>query len=323
MQIRSPSLVELHAFLAVARTGSFRKAAEALCVTQGAVSRAVLRLEAELGQAVFERAASGVQLTPAGQRLKALTEKPVAALEDAARQLRVAPERMRLRLSVVTSLGNLWLMPRLDDFHQRHPEVELEFRQFHHDEHFTRDDVDLWVYPKVSAQLVWPRQVSAEYLIGREIVAVCTPERARGVRDVQQLLAQPMLYHSNYPENWDLWVATAGGEMPARRRGTGFDLVVNLIEAARAGMGVAVVQRCMVEADLAAGRLVAPVDATASTGRGYYLCRRRAQPVHAAADLFADWLRAQARGAAPATASSLRRPAPPGPPRRPRLSRSA
>src|SRR5688572_27006227 len=138
MPIQSPSLVELHAFLAVVRTGSFRKAADELCVTQAAVSRAVARLEEELGQDVLRRSASGVTLTPAGAELRKLTEKPVAALEAAALRLRKKTERQRLRLSVVTSLGSLWLMPRLENFRQQHPEVEIEFRQYYHDEDFTR-----------------------------------------------------------------------------------------------------------------------------------------------------------------------------------------
>jgi LysR family glycine cleavage system transcriptional activator len=295
MPIRSPSLVELHAFLAVARTGSFRKAADELCVTQAAVSRAVLRLEAELGQDVLHRTAGGVTLTPAGQAMRKLVEKPVAALEAAAVRLHRKPERLRLRLSVITSLGTLWLMPRLEDFRERHPEVDIEFRQYHHNEDFTRDDVDLWIENRLTATSQWPRQISARYLTGKEIVAVCAPRLAKRVHTAAQLLAQPQLYHSNYPGNWALWAAAAGEPVPAKPKGTGFDLVLNLIEAARAGMGVAVVQLCMVEDDLASGRLVMPVDVSASTGRGYYLCRRRAQGAHAAADLFADWLVEQAR----------------------------
>ncbi|ROZ72117.1 LysR substrate-binding domain-containing protein [Ramlibacter sp. WS9] len=293
MPIRSPSLVELHAFLAVARTGSFRKAADELCVTQAAVSRAVLRLEEDLGQDVLQRSAGGVTLTPAGLELRKLVGKPVAALEAAAVKLRKKPERLRLRLSVITSLGTLWLMPRLEDFRERHPEVEIEFRQYHHDEDFTRDDVDVWIDTKRNERQ-WPRQVSARYVIGGEIVAVCTPKLAKGVRTAQQLLAQPLLYHSNFPDNWPLWASTAGASMPVKPKRTGFDLVLNLIEAARSGMGVAVVQECMVEADLASGRLVMPVPVSASTGRGYHLCRRRAQGAHPAADLFSEWVLAQA-----------------------------
>jgi DNA-binding transcriptional LysR family regulator len=288
MPIRSPSLVELHAFLAVARTGSFRQAAQALYVTQAAVSRAVLRLEEQLGADVVERSSTGVRLTPEGSELRKRTEKHVAALEDAALHLRRTPERLRLRLSVVPSLGTLWLLPRLEAFRVRHPEVEIEFRQYHHDEDFLREDVDVWIALKRAA---WPRQVAASYIVGREIVAVCAPALARGVRTAADLVALPALYHSNYQDNWSLWARAVGAALPAKRRGTGFDLVLNLIEAARAGMGVAVVQQCMVEPDLASGRLVMPVPGAASTGRGYYLCRRRALGPHPAAELFAQWLR--------------------------------
>jgi DNA-binding transcriptional LysR family regulator len=307
MPIRSPSLVELHAFLAVARSGSFRKAAEQLCVTQAAVSRAVLRLEQELGLDVLTRSGAGVRLTAGGEELRRRVEKPLAALEAAAVHLRRGSDRMRLRLSVVPSLGNLWFMPRVEDFRARHPEVELELRQYHHDEDFLRDDVDLWIALKDPARRQWPRQLAASYLVGREIVAVCAPRRARAIGSAADLLAQPLLYHSSYRDNWALWAHAVGASLPARWRGTGFDLVINLIEAARAGMGVAVVQACMVEADLAAGRLVMPVPGSASTGRGYWLCRRRALGAHPAADLFTDWVKTQAAASVPVGPVSRRR----------------
>lgn len=300
MPIRSPSLVELHAFLAVADTGSFRKAAERMFVTQAAVSRAVMRLEEQLGVDVFARSGAGVRLTPAGDELRRLVAQPVAALEQAATRLQRSPDRLRLRLSVVTSLGNLWLMPRLEDFRARHPEIELEFRPYQREDDFLREDVDLWIALKRQARQGWPRQVATEYLVGREIVVVGAPRFAH-LRTARELMAQPLLYHSSYPENWTLWARALGAELPPDWRGTGFDLVVNLIEAARGGMGVAVVQKCMVEADLAAGRLVMPVPGAASTGRGYYLCRRRAMGAHPAAERFAQWLLAQATASEPAS----------------------
>lgn len=296
MRIHSPSLVELHAFLAVVRTGNFRKAAEALCVTQGAISRAVLRLEASLGQAVLHRSTTGVVPTPVGQELRRLAEKPIADLESAAQLLRHRPDRQRLRLSVITSISNLWLMPRLEGFRREHPDIELELRRYHHDEDLTqRDDVDLWIVVRRSATHRWSRQISAQYLIGKEIVAVCTPETAQRVTTPESLFSLPLLYHSGYPDNWAVWAQAAGVTMPERWNGTGIDLVVNVVEAARAGMGVAVVQKCMIEADLRSGRLVMPFDTVASTGRGYYMCRRRAQDGHLAADLFSRWALAQAK----------------------------
>nr|WP_255520198.1 LysR substrate-binding domain-containing protein [Ramlibacter aurantiacus] len=287
-------MVELHAFLAVARCGSFRSAADALAVTQAAVSRAVQRLEAQLGFEVFARTGGGVRLTPQGEDLRARTERHVTALEAAALAVRRQPERLRLRLSVAPSIGHLWLLPRLEGFRALHPEVAIEFRQYHHEETFERDDVDLWIALKARAQQRWPRQIAADYLIGREIVAVCAPRRAARIHGAAQLLEQPLLYHSNYPDNWSLWAQAVGASLPAGWHGTGFDLVMNLVEAVRADMGVAVVQRCMVEADLASGRLVTPVPQAASTGRGYYLCRRRAVAAHPAGERFAQWLRQEA-----------------------------
>lgn len=296
MALRSPSLVELHAFVAVARSGSFRRAADGLHVTQAAVSRAVLRLEEQLGVDVLTRSGAGVRLTDAGAQLLRRVEKPLAALEQAAAELQRRPDRLRLRLSVVTSLGNLWLLPRLEDFRARHPEVELEFRQYHHDEDFQREDVDLWIALKPQRGRAWPRQVAAQYLVGREIVAVCAPALGGRIRSAADLVRQPLLYHSNYPDNWTLWAQAVGVQLPPAWRGTGFDLVMNLIEAARSGMGVAVVQKCMVEGDLAAGRLAMPVAGAASTGRGYYLCRRRSLGAHPAAERFSEWVMEQAGG---------------------------
>ncbi len=295
MLARIPTIVELQSFLAVAHCGSFRQAAEQLFVTQAAVSRAVLRLEEDLGADLFTRSGAGVRMTPAGEELRRLVDKPVAALEKAAVQFRRRTERLRLRIAVVTSLGHLWLMPRLEDFRARHPQIEVEFRQYERDEDFLREDVDLWIALKRKPQQRWPRQVAAQYLIGKEIVAVCTPKVATGIRTAAQLLAKPLLYLTSFPDNSALWAQAVGARLPAHWRGTGFDLVINLVEAARAGMGVAVVQQCMVEQDLASGRLVMPVAGVGSTGRGYYLLHRRALGAHAAAEAFSDWVKQQAR----------------------------
>lgn len=290
MPPRSPSLVELHAFLAVARTGSFRKAAEELCVTQAAVSRAVLRLEETLGVEVLERSGNGVQLTAEGLELRRRIEQPVAQLQEAMTGFGQRAERLRLRLAVVTSFNHLWLMPRLDDFRREHPEVDLEFRPYVREEDFLRDDVDLWIVNKRKEHQQWPRHIAAQYLMGREMAVACTPAMAGALRTPDEVLAGPLLYNSAFPENWAQWARAAGTELPAAWRGTGFDLVINLLEAARAGMGAALVPRCFLDADLDTGRLVIPVPTLLKTGRGYFLCRRRARSAHPAADFFTDWL---------------------------------
>lgn len=186
-------------------------------------------------------------------------------------------------------------MPRLEDFRRSHPEIALEFRQYRHDEDFTRDDVDLWIDVKRRPRQQWPRHITARYLIGRDIVEVCSPARARGILSAADVLRQPLLYHSAHPENWSVWARAARLELVPLQLSCGFDLVINMVDAARAGMGIAVVQECMVREDLQSGKLVSPIGIRASTDRGYYLCARRSQVAHPASDRFSDWLQQQMR----------------------------
>lgn len=288
--LRTPSLIELQAFLAVARAGSFSKAAEMLCVTQAAVSRSVMRLEQTIGQDVFQRGMGGVVLTSAGRNLMQLVEGPVAAIQSATASVQHRPERSKLRMTVVTSFGYLWLMPRVSSFRSQNPDIDLELRQYHSNDDFTREDVDLWIELKRTSNASWPRQISARYLIGREVIPVCTPDIAARIRSAEDLLAEPLLYHSSHPENWSTWARKARIALRSESLTTGFDSVLNLVSGGLAGSGVALVQHCMIEDELRSGRLVAPVPISASTGRGYYLCRRRSLGPHMAADRFEQWV---------------------------------
>lgn len=297
MRFQSPSLPELHAFLAVCQLGSFRQAAETLCVTQVAVSRAVQRLEQRLECNLLDRSSTPVQPTPRGREFQALVENHVAGLESAIGQFGVRPVRRKLRVSVVPTLCTRWLVPRLEQFRAQHPGTEIELRQFHHDENFARDDVDLWIRVRRSAA-AWPRGVRARYLLGREMVPACTPAVARALREPRDLLKATLLHHTNYPENWGLWLKKAGGVDAAPRLGQGFDLGNNLVVAACAGMGVILIQPTLIEAELASGQLVMPFAQPVDTGRGYYLCSRAALARNDALDSFTRWLEKEARASA-------------------------
>lgn len=290
MKFRAASLVELHAFLGVCRAGTIRQAAEQLCVTQAAVSRAVLRLERRLGCTLFDRSAQGVVPNAQARALRERIEPSLVELERVFSELGVADaKRHALRLSVVPTLGTRWLMPRLQSFQALHPEVGVELRQFHHDEDFQRDDVDIWVALKRPGRR-WPRGLSTQYLLGREITPVCTPAIAARLRAPDGLLKQVLLHHTNYPDNWRLWLAAANVGIARLELGSGFDLAHHLIAAAAAGMGVAVLQPCLIERELASGELVLPFDLRVSTGRGYYLCTRRAADGKPAVEAFARWI---------------------------------
>lgn len=297
MKFRAPSLTELHAFLAVCRHGSFRQAAEDLCVTQAAVSRAVQRLEQHLGDCrLFDRSPKGVVLSEQGLQLRQLTERHVTALESATAQFMQPRAPGKLRLSVIPTLGTKWLLPRLPRFQAQHPQLDIEMRQFRHDEDFSRDDVDVWIDVKRPRRR-WPTRLQASYLLGRDIVPVCAPAVLPRLKQPQDLAHEVLLHHTNFPDNWARWAHFAGlvGEL---RLGPGYDLSMNLIFAAKEGVGIAITQPCLIERELQTGELVIPFALPVSTGRGYFLCIDKGRPTSPGQQAFIQWVQEEARQAA-------------------------
>jgi LysR family transcriptional regulator, glycine cleavage system transcriptional activator len=293
MRIRSPSLPELHAFVAVVETGGFSRAASRLSVTQGAVSRSVLRLEARLGIALLERSPSGVRATEAGKSYYARVQPAVTALEAAVPAGAQESQRRLLRVSAIPTLGMRWLVPRLPSFYAAHPEVQILFQPYRREDDLLRDDVDCWLVARPSASSRWPRHVRATYIVGREIVPICHPSVAGRIRAPGDVLRFPLLHHSGFPQNWALWCQAQRVDTRAIKLAAGFDLAAGLIEAVVANMGIAVVQRCLIEREIAEGKLVVPLPLAVSTGRGYYLCVPRAREDAGMPVDFRAWLLAQ------------------------------
>jgi LysR family transcriptional regulator, glycine cleavage system transcriptional activator len=292
MKFQSPSLPELHAFLTVFELGSFRKAASVLCVTQAAVSRAVLRLEERLGCSLFDRTAFGIMPTARGREFQSLVQSPVAALENSIMRFGGRSKDSKLRVSVITTLSTRWLVPRLASFHATHPQISVELRKYQPTDDFSRDDVDLWIDIKRFGNS-WPRGFKTHYLLGKEITPVCTPEIAKRLRQPHDLLRETLLYHTGFPNNWPLWLAKAQVTNAQPTLGQGFDTGNNLIVAACAGIGIPVIHPCLIENELANGQLVRPFSILASTGRGWYACYKSSLAQNSAVLAFVVWLQKQ------------------------------
>lgn len=293
MRIRSPSLHELHAFATTARLGSFSKAAELLCVTQGAISRAVARLEQHLDQSLLRRRPRGTELTPAGRDYLELIEPALQTLESAAVAQRAPEATTRLRISVAPTLATKWLIPRLPDWQALHPQITLSLAPYRRAEDFAAAEVDAWLRP---GEDQWPAGIAADYIVGREIVPICRPQDLRGrhaLREPADLLTRPLLYHSNYPDNWRLWLEAVGVPATELKPSADFEQVAMLVQAVMAGLGVAVVQRCLIAEELAAGRIAIPFDRPVQIARGYMLCTRKSSQSQRALRSLRQWLLAQ------------------------------
>jgi DNA-binding transcriptional LysR family regulator len=265
-----------------------------LCVTQGAVSRAISRLEAHFGQPLMHRNAHGLTLTETGRRLYDGTLGPLQQIESLSAGLRANDRRLRLTLSTVPTLASAWLVPRLSDFHARHPDIQLSFAAYRRNEDFSGETPDASILSGMPEQ--WPGW-QVDYVIGRELVVICHParlaaRRAQGLWDTPAgLLGEPLLYHSNGMDNWAQWLAAAGVPRASVQLSNGFDQVSILVRAVMADMGIAVLQRCLVRDDLQAGRVVAPFpDLPIRIDRGYHLCAPAQRRDHYALACFRRWL---------------------------------
>ena len=291
MRLQSPSISELHAFAQAARLGSYTEAADALQVTQGAISRSIARLEEHLGFAVFERQGRRSVLTTAGRQYLDAVGPAIFTIESATQAMRRKREGRHVRLSMPPTLFSHWLIPRLPDFTARHHGTVLSFAPYRRDDPLTAPDIDAWIR---IGRMPFPETLQADYLVGRDLVAICLPQDVPHIGRPQDLLQRPLLAHTNYPDNWSRWFEKMGCDGPYPAPAADFELVGMLVQAVIAGMGVAVVQRCLIEDDLAAGRIAIPIQRPFQIERGYFLCQPAARPASHALQDFRAWLLDQA-----------------------------
>jgi len=295
-----PSLGALQAFEAAARHGSFTRAAEELALTQGAVSRQVAALEAQLCVALFTRVRQRVALTLAGTSYaeevrEALSRLSAATL--AAMTLRGAGGT--LALAILPTFGTRWLIPRLPAFFQRHPEVTIDFSSRIRPFDFAREGLDAAIH---FGDRVWPGAV-LHPLMGETIVPVASPALVASapLREPADVLRVPLLHQSTRPRAWAEWLQAQGLSPQRALAGPSFEQFAMVAQAAVAGLGLAIVPRFLVEEELRAGLLVVPFDRPVESPQGYWLVYPQEKRDRPAVAAFRDWLLEACR---PTTAGS-------------------
>lgn len=245
-----PSLNALRAFEAMARTGRATLAAEELNVTHSAVSRQVKALEASLGVRLFQGPKHRLTLTTAGQEL--LPALSCAFDEIAAAVRRLKSDGQDLHLAVNASLSVKWLIPRLSDFTQTHPNVRLHLEELP-SQATSHRGAQAVVRIVPAGRLADPL---ATPFIQNHIGPVMAPALARRFAD--NPLAAPRLAAQSHRQGWAIWAAVAGVELaPAPEQP--FAHLHFALDAAVAGLGVAILPWPLVAEEIAEGRLVAPL----------------------------------------------------------------
>lgn len=280
-----PPLNALRAFEAAGRHLTFRAAAEALGVTQGAVAQHVRRLEDHLGIALFDRLPKGLAFTSAGRTYHARVAEAFAIVREASATLH--PQAATVLISVTPTFAAKWLIPHLPDFTARHPDIDLRILATEKLSSFHADGIDLAIrlgQPPFGAAL------EAHLLFRQGIVAVAAPRLLEGQShplDGSVLAALPKLHDTH-----DLWPAFLKqlGVTRSQGRDIRFSQTALAIDAALAGQGVALASRFLVAADLDAGRLVQGVEQILRGQGDFYLLARRGTARSDAADRVFAWL---------------------------------
>lgn len=295
-----PPLNALRAFEAVARTGSFRGAAESLFVTQPAISHQVRHLEQWLGAALFDRSGRVPRLTPRGVALARDLTTAFDGIDAACRRARPGTAEGGLVVAAIPSVAICWLIPRLPGFRVLHPDIQLHVIYAHHGHaiDFARTDL---AFTFSDAPPTGEGLTAERFLSGRS-VPVASPALAElpDAPLTAEWLLKAGLLHDSDTSGWKTWFARVGQPVPDRLPGAMFEDFNLLRAAALAGQGVALCSLSMIQPDLAEGRLVQLSDIPVLEGFDYYLTQSALTPRDAprlkARQAFLSWIAAQRRG---------------------------
>lgn len=254
-----PPLNALRAFEAAARLQSVSRAAEELHVTHGAISRQIRVLEEQLGLGLFDKDGRGVKLTAAGLRLRDATSEAFERLRDTCATLRRETEERPFVLGCPGSLLARWFIPRLDRLQRDLPELRLQLSASEGELDPRRPGVDATL---CFAEAPWPADMQVLALAEERIGPVLSPRYAGFARLAAAaptvLLGEPLLHTTSRPQAWPQWAQAQGLDAGQLQQGQAFEHLYYLLEAAAAGLGVAIAPQTLVADDLAAGRLAAP-----------------------------------------------------------------
>lgn len=278
-----PSLAALRAFDSVARNKGYSGAARALNVTEAAMRQHVRGLEQTLGCSLVERRGRGLVLTENGQLLFASTAESFETLIRGVESLRAEHSNDPIRIAVTPAFAENWLMPRLAYFWTEHPDIEIELAPSLKLADLGTDGLDIAIRYGMGH---WPA-CSAVHLASARYVVVARTDilKVSATDDLEELKSCPWLFETGRNEH-RIWV---------EQRGIDFESDTNrffptnslVISAARAGHGLSLQAKALVENDLATGALT-EVYSEEPGSLGYYLVTRGKlrEPVR----LFTEWL---------------------------------
>ncbi len=269
---RNISLRGLRAFCLAAEHESFRDAAEKLFITASAVSYQIRNLEDELGQKLFERTSRALILTEAGNSLLDDIKPLITRLDEVAARHRVSATRSTLSISVQPFFASEVFIPRLSDFMQSHPDIDIKVDTSDEsaEKHPATADVSIRVFRSA------PAGYAADRLFPLRLIPAASPAlRKKIMVDDNSISGDvPLLVHDSRPAAWRQWSQSSGMAVPRDASTIRLDSMIAIARAAERGLGAALVPVQLSDAWFESGSLVPLSDHELMTRDAYYfVCR--------------------------------------------------
>ena len=293
MRRKIPSTTALISFEAAARHESFTKAAQELSLTQGAICRQIASLEDFLGVELFRRSRRGVKLTEAGLSYSRRVATQLDAVERDTLSVMGQQGTNVIELAVVPTFGTQWLLPRLKDFQQKHPEVTVNLTNRTRPFLFADTEFDAAIY---FGDADWSGTESHR-LMGENPMPVCSPELLgkRTNLTPAEIAELPLLQQTTRPYAWRQWFNSQNLNIPRDMTGPRYELFSMLAQAAMHDMGIALIPPFLIQRELAEKRLVIANVQALSSIKAYYLMIPERKVESASLKAFRDWLVNQAQ----------------------------
>ena len=287
--LRLPATGSLIAFEAAARHLSFRLAADELHLTPSAISQQIRLLESQLGLALFARVRQRVLLTRAGERYLREVQRILGDLKEVTYQTLASGDKEWLNLAVVPTFAVKWLIARLPDFSECHPEVHLNVVSRSAPFDFSEEHFDAAIH---YGDAIWPG-AQLMHLMDEHMTPVCSRSLCQrlGVTTPADLLRVPLLQQFTRPSAWDDWFEHMGIEAGNAFEGPRFDSFNMILEAVLAGMGAALLPRFMLH-DVQ-DRLVCLSSECLPSTRAYHLVWPMSKAEMGSVSKFREWLSGQ------------------------------
>lgn len=294
MRLGVPSLSALQAFEASARHQNFATAAQELALTHGAVCKRVGELEKHLGVALFERVKQRLVLTPAGaeyaKRIRVHLDQIRRDTLDVVQQGR----ETELEIAVGVTFAAQWLIPRLDDFYATTRDVRLHILGRDQPVFFDDSAFDATIYFSTRR---WPGMPGTALITDDSLLLVAAPHLLAGrpSLSLEQIALHSWICPRDLPRVWDDWLASQGtteaSEIKPQRSAQRYDMFIMAINAAVAGLGVALLPRVLIERELASGALVQAHPHTLANAQTIYFSYPAQRRDWAPLRQFDAWLR--------------------------------